>query len=231
MTPLEGRLGPDVPGPPRPPSQKIRKVVVRKAPSGTMRAAPPLPLAARKKLQDARDPVTIPAPPPEAPTPEPGPEAVVASPIVMVNAAPSLATPIPSTAPPAPLPPAVRQRRWLPRIALLGLVVGAELVYAQRTGALALEMPHDAGRARAMVAALLGGTSAGGEAVIPPDMGLLDTSASKPGHRIFIDERTVGETPSTVLVKCGAATVRIGSAGRSHALTIPCGEGIALDDR
>jgi serine/threonine-protein kinase len=65
---------------------------------------------------------------------------------------------------------------------------------------------------------------------IPPDMGLFDPGDAPPGHRIFVDGRTVGQTPQSVLVKCGKATVKIGSAGQPQALDIPCGGKLTAGD-
>jgi eukaryotic-like serine/threonine-protein kinase len=58
---------------------------------------------------------------------------------------------------------------------------------------------------------------------IPTDMGILNTSGLAPNRRIFVDERTVGQTPASVMVKCGAHTLMIGSSGRRQAVEIPCG--------
>jgi serine/threonine-protein kinase len=57
-------------------------------------------------------------------------------------------------------------------------------------------------------------------------MGLLETANAQPGHRIFVDGRTMGQTPQAVPVKCGKASVKIGSAGRLRVLDIPCGKAI-----
>jgi eukaryotic-like serine/threonine-protein kinase len=64
---------------------------------------------------------------------------------------------------------------------------------------------------------------------IPPEMGLLKTAAHAPGRRIFVDGVTVGETPASVLVKCGAHTVMIGSSGRRQPVDIPCGAEIGVE--
>ena len=68
-------------------------------------------------------------------------------------------------------------------------------------------------------------------AMIPPGMGVLQTKGAHPGHRIFVDDRTMGQTPLTVLVKCGTVTVKLGSAGRDKKVEVPCGGSIAVDDR
>jgi eukaryotic-like serine/threonine-protein kinase len=74
-------------------------------------------------------------------------------------------------------------------------------------------------------------TSAEPAAAIPGDMGMLKTTGLAPGRRIFVDERTVGQTPESVLVKCGAHTVMIGSAGRRQAVDIPCGGELNAGER
>jgi hypothetical protein len=63
---------------------------------------------------------------------------------------------------------------------------------------------------------------------IPPDMGLLETSEAQPGHRIFVNEHIVGQTPQSVLVKCGNTTVKIGSAGEPRVVDIPCGRKVSV---
>jgi hypothetical protein len=63
---------------------------------------------------------------------------------------------------------------------------------------------------------------------IPSGMGLLKTVGAPPGHRIFVDGRAVGQTPRSVLVKCGPVRVKIGSAGHSRDLEVPCGEEVAF---
>lgn len=58
---------------------------------------------------------------------------------------------------------------------------------------------------------------------VPPDQGVLDTSAAPSGRRVFVDERTVGQTPFSPLVACGRHKVQIGSAGHAHVIDVPCG--------
>jgi serine/threonine-protein kinase len=60
-------------------------------------------------------------------------------------------------------------------------------------------------------------------------MGILETGDAPPGHRIFVDEHTVGQTPESVLVKCGKATVKLGSAGQPHSVDIPCGGKLSVE--
>ncbi|HEX8794467.1 MAG TPA: hypothetical protein VF765_26160 [Polyangiaceae bacterium] len=58
---------------------------------------------------------------------------------------------------------------------------------------------------------------------IPDDVGLVRTDHSRPGHRIFVNQRVVGTTPQSVLVKCGPAMIKLGSTGQPHAVVVPCG--------
>jgi serine/threonine-protein kinase len=70
------------------------------------------------------------------------------------------------------------------------------------------------------------------DSVAPPtDTGLLKTSGAVAGKRIFVDDKTVGETPASVPVKCGSHRVRIGSAGRSATIDVPCGGEVSVGDR
>src|SRR5262249_16420520 len=64
------------------------------------------------------------------------------------------------------------------------------------------------------------------KAHIPSAMGLPVTPDAPPGHRVFVDGRAAGQTPQSILVKCGAARVRIGSAGRARVVDVPCGQEI-----
>jgi serine/threonine-protein kinase len=61
--------------------------------------------------------------------------------------------------------------------------------------------------------------------------GTVMTSTASPGRRIFIDGRTAGETPAPVVVSCGTHRVRIGSAGRTSTVEVPCGGEVLVTDR
>lgn len=65
----------------------------------------------------------------------------------------------------------------------------------------------------------------------PATTGRLSTASAAPGRRIFVDERTVGETPTAVVVSCGSHRVRIGSRGKTTIVDVPCGGEIAVLDR
>jgi serine/threonine protein kinase len=66
---------------------------------------------------------------------------------------------------------------------------------------------------------------------IAPGMGLLKTKDLAAGRRIFVDERTAGQTPESVLVKCGERAVKIGSSGRRQVVDVPCGGEISVAER
>ena len=66
---------------------------------------------------------------------------------------------------------------------------------------------------------------------VPPTMGRVKTAGAAPGRRIFVDERTVGQTPDAVLVKCGTRAIKLGSAGSTQSVDVPCGGEITLGDR
>jgi serine/threonine-protein kinase len=54
------------------------------------------------------------------------------------------------------------------------------------------------------------------------DMGRIRTTGAISGRRIFVDDKTLGQTPASVVVHCGRHTVRLGSAGKSTTLDVPC---------
>jgi serine/threonine-protein kinase len=62
-------------------------------------------------------------------------------------------------------------------------------------------------------------------------MGRVRTAGAVPNRRIFVEERTVGQTPDTVLVKCGVRAIRLGSAGSTQMIDVPCGGEITVGDR
>ncbi len=74
-------------------------------------------------------------------------------------------------------------------------------------------------------------SSAPSPSEIPPGMGVLKTAGAAPNRRIFVDERTLGQTPESVTVKCGTHTVRLGSAGHNQTVDVPCGGEITVGDR
>ncbi len=66
---------------------------------------------------------------------------------------------------------------------------------------------------------------------VPAGMGRVKTEGSTSGRRIFVDRRTVGQTPETVVVECGVRRIRIGSAGKTMSVDVPCGGEIEVRDR
>jgi hypothetical protein len=68
-------------------------------------------------------------------------------------------------------------------------------------------------------------------APVPDDKGRLSTAGSAPGRRIFVDDRTVGETPNDVIVPCGSHRVRVGSRGTTSIVEVPCGGELNVSDR
>jgi serine/threonine-protein kinase len=62
-------------------------------------------------------------------------------------------------------------------------------------------------------------------------MGRIKTAGASPGRRIFVDERTVGQTPDAVLVKCGTRAIKVGSSGFTRQVDVPCGGEITVGDR
>lgn len=62
-------------------------------------------------------------------------------------------------------------------------------------------------------------------------MGVVKTAGATAGRRIFVDDKTLGQTPESVTVKCGKHTVRIGSSGKSQAVDVPCGGELSVSDK
>jgi serine/threonine-protein kinase len=62
-------------------------------------------------------------------------------------------------------------------------------------------------------------------------MGVVRTSGAAPGRRIFVDEKTVGQTPQSVTVKCGPHVIRLGSSGKSQSVDVPCKGEIDVADK
>jgi hypothetical protein len=66
--------------------------------------------------------------------------------------------------------------------------------------------------------------------VLGPRDGLIRTTKSAEGHRVFIDDRYVGEGEAYFRVTCGPHAVRVGSAGTTQRINVPCG-GVARAGR
>jgi hypothetical protein len=43
------------------------------------------------------------------------------------------------------------------------------------------------------------------------------------GHRVWIDDRLVGESPGAFTIHCGSHGLRVGSAGTVQRVNVPCG--------
>ena len=59
----------------------------------------------------------------------------------------------------------------------------------------------------------------------------ISTEKAQPHHRIFVDDRVVGETPGVVSIACGKHTVKLGSAGKPQPVDVACGERIDITDK
>jgi serine/threonine-protein kinase len=68
-------------------------------------------------------------------------------------------------------------------------------------------------------------------AAVAEGMGIVTTSGAAPGRRIFVDDRTVGQTPQSITVKCGSHSVRIGSSGKTQTIDVPCGGEVGVSDK
>jgi|HubBroStandDraft_1064217.scaffolds.fasta_scaffold04778_8 hypothetical protein len=64
--------------------------------------------------------------------------------------------------------------------------------------------------------------------LLGPTQGIVKTPLSR-GHRLFVDGLVVGETPTPVLVSCGAHTIKVGSAGREQLIDVPCGGRVTVN--
>lgn len=62
---------------------------------------------------------------------------------------------------------------------------------------------------------------------VPAGRGVLDATQAPRGHRLFVDGRVVGNTPTTATVACGTREVRLGSHGQTRRVDVPCGGRLA----
>jgi serine/threonine-protein kinase len=73
------------------------------------------------------------------------------------------------------------------------------------------------------------GASDGSGTELRPSTGTLTVGPARPGHRIWIDDRLMGEeSPSSYLVPCGKHVVRVGSRGSPQSLDVPCGADVEV---
>jgi hypothetical protein len=64
-----------------------------------------------------------------------------------------------------------------------------------------------------------------------PGMAEISTEKAQPGHRIFVDDKVAGETPSVVQLSCGKHVVKLGSAGKPQAVDVACGQRQEITDK
>jgi hypothetical protein len=57
------------------------------------------------------------------------------------------------------------------------------------------------------------------------------TPAAVGSHRIFVDGRYVGDSPGPIHVHCGEHTVKVGSNGSPHTVSVPCGGEISVSPK
>jgi hypothetical protein len=74
-------------------------------------------------------------------------------------------------------------------------------------------------------------TSAAPSAPVAEGMGVITTATAAKNRRIFVDDKVVGQTPSSVTVQCGAHKVKLGSSGLVQDIDVPCGSEIAVADK
>lgn len=73
--------------------------------------------------------------------------------------------------------------------------------------------------------------AASDEGALASEMGRIRTAGSVAGRRIFVDDKTLGQTPASVVVRCGRHTVRLGSSGKPQTLDVPCGGDVSVNGR
>lgn len=71
--------------------------------------------------------------------------------------------------------------------------------------------------------------SAAASAEPPRTTGRIILPARAAGHRLFIDDRVVGEGQGVLPVACGRHLVKIGSRGKSQSVDVPCGGDVDVE--
>jgi serine/threonine-protein kinase len=62
-----------------------------------------------------------------------------------------------------------------------------------------------------------------------PGTGTVTVGPTRPGHRVWIDERLMSEeSPASYVVPCGKRLIRVGSRGAPQVLDVPCGADIEI---
>ena len=84
-------------------------------------------------------------------------------------------------------------------------------------------LPSPAARASAPSEGAVPAASATGAS----NVGNLNVS-TRGGHRVWVDERLVGDSPAIFRVRCGVRSVRIGSQGDLHHVRVPCGGDVEI---
>jgi hypothetical protein len=84
-------------------------------------------------------------------------------------------------------------------------------------------VPSPAARASASSAGTVLAASATGAS----NLGNLNVS-TRGGHRVWVDERLVGDSPAIFRVRCGVRSVRIGSQGDLQHVKVPCGGDVEI---
>jgi hypothetical protein len=59
----------------------------------------------------------------------------------------------------------------------------------------------------------------------------ISTEKAQPHHRIFVDDKVVGETPATITVTCGKHVVKLGSGGKPQPVDAACGQRLEISDK
>lgn len=147
-------------------------------------------------------------------TPVSSPQVTVAS--AAVASAPAASIAVPAASATAPTPPAP----------------SASTAPAPPSSApAAASASASASSASAPAPASASASSAAPAADVPAGMGRVRTTGAVPGRRIFVDDRTVGQTPDAVVVKCGIRSIKLGSSGVARPIDVPCGSEITVTDR
>ena len=136
----------------------------------------------------------------------------------------SSAPPATSVAPPASSAPPV-----------LGASAAPSASAAQSAASVASAAPATSATPAASAASAAPSASAAAiTAAVPsgtPQTAELSTETALPHHRIFVDDKVLGETPSVVIVPCGKHIVKLGSAGKPQSVDVACGARVDITDR
>lgn len=69
----------------------------------------------------------------------------------------------------------------------------------------------------------------GSSSGLRPSAGTVTVGPERPGHRIWIDDRLMGEeSPASYVVPCGRHVIRVGSRGSPQSVDVPCGADIEV---